>query len=218
VADALVRLRLPLRHAPASVRRLVPGPVVIGPAVPCRHSGSVDVFLEAIDGGPPGGVLVIDNAGRDDEGCIGDLTAIEVQKAGLAGIVVWGLHRDSAELRSIGLPVWSTGELPFGPRTGRTATADRLTTALVGEATVTASDTVVADDDGVVFVATDRLAEVLDVAARIATREREQADLVRDGTSLREQFRFADYLERRRAEPAYDFRRHLAERGGAIET
>jgi len=40
-----------------------------------------------------GDVLVIDNGGRLDEGCIGDLTALEAEHCGLAGIIVWGAHR-----------------------------------------------------------------------------------------------------------------------------
>jgi hypothetical protein len=36
-------------------------------------------------------------------------------------------------------------------------------------------------------------------------------------TTLREELRFGEYLERRGEEPGYRFRRHLREIGGAIE-
>lgn len=218
LAEAAVRLGLPVGFAPAAIRRLEPGPPIVGPAVPCRHSGSVDVFLEALDGAPAGAVLVIDNEGRLDEGCIGDLTALEVGGAGLAGIVVWGLHRDGAELRRIGLPIWSLGSVPFGPRGARDAPADRLRGAMVGDVEVTSRMTVAADDDGVIFLPTDRLAAVAELAARIAVREAAQAAAVRSGRSLREQLRFAEYLERRSRDPGATFREHLREVGGAIET
>ncbi|HSL33113.1 MAG TPA: hypothetical protein VK871_05650, partial [Candidatus Limnocylindrales bacterium] len=71
LADAAVRLGLTVAFAPPAVRRFRPGLPIVGPAVPCRHSGSVDVFLEALGGAPAGGILVIDNGGRLDEGCIG---------------------------------------------------------------------------------------------------------------------------------------------------
>ena len=218
VADAVVRLGLPVRAAPVAIRRFAPGDPVIGPAVPCRHSGSVDVFLEALEASEPGGVLVVDNDGLIDEGCLGDLAALEIQSAGLAGVVIWGCHRDGAELRRIGLPVWSLGSLPFGPRGLRPNPAGRLESATVGGVTVTRGDVVVADDDGVVFVEAARFDEVLATAATIAAVESDQAATMRAGRSLREQLRFAEYLERRRADPGYDFRRHLAMVGGAIET
>jgi regulator of RNase E activity RraA len=59
------------------------------------HYGSVDIFLEAMGTAKPGDILVIDNQGRMDEGCIGDLTTLEAQACGLAGIIVWGCHRDT---------------------------------------------------------------------------------------------------------------------------
>jgi len=42
--------------------------------------------------------------------------ALEVQAAGLEGIVIWGLHRDTADIRAIGLPVFSLGAIPTGPQ------------------------------------------------------------------------------------------------------
>jgi 4-hydroxy-4-methyl-2-oxoglutarate aldolase len=218
VADAVVRLGLEVRLAPATVRRAFPGEPVSGPAVPVRHFGSVDVFLEAYETAPRGGILVIDNEGRDDEACIGDLTVAEAHLAGIAGIVLWGYHRDTSALPGIGLPVWSMGTLPAGPRAGRPKDGDPFGEARVGACRVTRADMVAADDDGVVFVAADRWAEVEAVATRIVADESRQADRIGRGTSLRRQLDFAGYLERRRSDPEYTLRRHLQERGGAIET
>jgi regulator of RNase E activity RraA len=218
VADALVRLGLTVRLAPAAVRRLAPGEPVAGPAVPVRHFGSVDVFLEAYETAPAGGVLVIDNEGRNDEACIGDLTVAEARLTGLAGIVLWGYHRDTAALPGIGLPVWSLGTLPAGPRGPRANDGDPFAKARVGDCLVTPADIVVADDDGVVFVEAADWAEVEAVAGRIVADESRQADRIADGTSLRRQLDFVGYLARRATDPAYTLRQHLLERGGAIET
>lgn len=218
VADAVVRLGLEVRLAPATIRRAFPGDPISGPAIPVRHFGSVDVFLEAYETAPPGGILVIDNGGLDDEACIGDLTVAEARLAGLGGIVLWGYHRDSAALPGIGLPVWSMGALPAGPRSGRPQEGDPFAEARIGASRVTRGDVVIADDDGVVFVADDRWAEVEVVATRIVADESRQADLIGAGTSLRRQLDFAGYLERRAADPSFTLRRHLQERGGAIET
>jgi len=218
VADALVRLGLPVRLAPAAVRRAFPGEPISGPAVPVRHFGSVDVFLEACESAPAGGVMVIDNEGRDDEACIGDLTVGEAKLAGLAGIVLWGYHRDTAALPAIGLPVWSLGTLPAGPRAPRPKAGDPFTEARVGGVLVTRGDVIVADDDGVVVVDADRWDDVRTVANRILADETRQAELIARGTALRTQLDFAGYLARRATDPAYTLRRHLTERGGAIET
>jgi len=218
VADALVRLGLPVLLAPAAIRRAFPGEPVSGPAIPVRHFGSVDVFLEAYESATPGGVLVIDNDGRDDEACIGDLTVAEAKLAGFVGIVLWGHHRDTAALPGIGLPVWSLGTLPAGPRTARPMTGDAFAGAHVGACLVTRSEVVVADDDGTVFVEAGRWPEVEAVAGRIVADESRQAELISHGTSLRHQLDFGGYLARRAADPGYTLRRHLAERGGAIET
>jgi regulator of RNase E activity RraA len=218
VADALVRLGLPVRLAPATIRRAFPGEPIAGPAIPVRHFGSVDVFLEAYETAAPGGVLVIDNEGRVDEACIGGLTVAEARLAGLVGIVLWGHHRDAAELLAIGLPVWSLGALPAGPRGPRSKDGDPFAKAKVGDLVVTSSDVVVADDDGVVFVEASRWAEVEAIAGRIFADEVRQGDLIAQGTSLRSQLDVAGYLARRADDPAYTLRQHLLERGGAIET
>src|SRR6267378_6653296 len=79
IADAALRLKIPLRISPPGSRPLTPNQSLAGPALPVRHFGSVDVFLEAMQAARPGDVLVIDDGGRLDEGCIGDLTALEAE-------------------------------------------------------------------------------------------------------------------------------------------
>lgn len=61
-------------------------------------------------------MLVVDNGGRLDESCVDDLVVLEARAAGLARIVIWGLHRDTADIRAIGLPVFSLGAIPSGPQ------------------------------------------------------------------------------------------------------
>ena len=217
VADACVRLGVPLRAAPAGIGAVVPGQLIAGRALQARHFGSVDVFLEAFGRADRGDVLVIDNGGRVDEACVGDLAVLEAQTAGIAALVVWGLHRDTPELMEIGVPVFSYGSYPPGPVRLDEREPDALASARFGPHEVTAQDIVVGDDDGVLFVAANRADEVWATAHQIWKTEREQALSIRSGRSLRQQTAFDDYLAQRSADPSYTFRRHLRRIGGAIE-
>lgn len=216
-ADACLRLGVPLRLAPAGITAVVPGHRIAGPAVPVRHAGSVDIFIEAIHGAPAGSILVIDNEGRTDEGCIGDLTALEAKAAGLAGIVVWGLHRDTAELVEVGLPVFSYGRFPAGPRRAAYEPSRMVTEIDFGGVRVSGEDFVVADADGVLFLPAADLDSIERTARTIATREREQAAAVARGTTLYEQLQFERYVSRRAEDPSHTFRHHLRDIAGAIE-
>ena len=217
LADACLKVGVAPRLAPLGLRPILSGARAAGRALPARHAGSVDVFLEALGAARAGDVLVIDNAARGDEACIGDLVALEASAAGLAGILVWGLHRDTSELGAVGLPVWTFGATPVGPRRLDPRPPDALTRARFGDEWVGTGDLVFADEDGAVFLEASRAPEVFEAAARIARTEKEQARRVREGRTLREQFHFAEFLESRKARPALTFREYLQAIGGAIE-
>lgn len=115
LVDACVRLQIPVRVAPAGIGAVAEGQRAAGLARPVRHYGSVDIFLETLMDVVPGDMLVIDNGGRLDEGCIGDLPALECHASGVGAVVIWGAHRDTAEIRPIGIPVFSYGTCPAAP-------------------------------------------------------------------------------------------------------
>lgn len=214
VADACVRLRVPVEPCGRDLRPLFANARCIGRALPVVHFGSVDVFFEAFDRAQPGDVLVIDNENRSDEGCIGDLTVLEARSAGIAGIVVWGRHRDTVQLLEIGLPIFSTGTMPLGPRGVRPRTAADVR---VDGQRVTRDHFVIADADGLVLFPAAEAERVLAEAQTIANVERRQADGARAGTSLRSQFEWSAYVAQRATNPEYTLREHLAKVGKAIE-
>lgn len=217
LADGCLRAGVEVRCAPAGTKAVVAGWRVIGRVLPAQHVGSVDVFLEAFGLAAPGDVLVADNAGRLDESCVGDLVTLEARDAGLAGIVIWGLNRDSVDITRIGLPVFSLGSIPTGPLFAADRPANSLLSATVGEWPVGAADIVAGDEDGVVFFAADRAEEIVTNAETIRDTERRQADKIAAGDSLRLQVRFDAYLEACAANPALTFREHLRTVGGEIE-
>ena len=215
LCDAALALGADLRLV-TDLRPILPGRPIAGPARCVRHFGSVDIFLECIDRSQPGEILVIDNDGRADEGCIGDLVTLEAAKAGLAGMIVWGRHRDSAELREIGLPVFSLGSCAAGPRRLDPRTADCFGRARLGEQVAADTEWIVADDDGVLIVGADPK-PLIAAAVDIRDREAAQAEAMRGGTSIREQLAFREFLAAREADPTLAFRDHLRARRGAIE-
>jgi 4-hydroxy-4-methyl-2-oxoglutarate aldolase len=216
LADACLRVCVEVRAAPSGLHQLLPGTRAAGPVLPVRHAGSVDVFFEAYERSR-GGEVLVDDEGRSDEGCIGDLTVIEAREAGLKGVVVWGYHRDTDELMALGLPVFTYGRMPLGPREARPRQSDALTSARFGEFTVSSADAVLADGDGAVFVPLAHLEELVAAGQTIVKRERAQAAQAEGGKSLREQMRFAEFLSHRERDPSYTFRQHLREVGGEIE-
>lgn len=217
VADACLRLKIPLRLAPSGIRPLIVESHVAGRALPVRHYGSVDIFLEAMGTTQPGDILVIDNEGRTDEGCIGDLTVLEAKANRLAGIILWGCHRDTMELYEIGFPVFSYGAYAAGPQRLDARDPEALTSARFGDLTVTRDDIVFADADGVLFAPGQRVEEIFSTSQSIWKKERNQAQEIQAGKKLREQLQFDEYLARRSEDETYTFRQHLRGIGGAIE-
>ena len=135
----------------------------------------------------------------------------------MEGVVIWGLHRDTVDIRAIGLPVFSLGAIPTGPLRLDARPQDALESAPVGAWTVGREDLVLGDDDGVLFVPAARAGDILTLAETIRDTERRQAERIRAGVSLRSQVQFDTYLARRRQTPSLSFRDHLRAVGGAIE-
>lgn len=217
LADACLIVGVDVRCAPSALRPVGAPAVFAGPAQPVRHTGSVDVVLEAIGRMPAGAVLVIDDDGRTDRACIGDLTAIEALHAGAAAMIVNGLHRDTGDLIEIGLPVISLGSSPTGPLEWSPSPLDAFERCRLGPWEITIDDLVVGDLDGVIILPIDRVNDIAAAAVTIRDRERRQAGRAREGMTLRQQFAFDEYLADRQRDPNRTFRQHLADRSLSIE-
>jgi 4-hydroxy-4-methyl-2-oxoglutarate aldolase len=217
LADGCLKVGVSVRCAPTGLQPLLANMRCAGRARPVRHVGSIDIFFEALHEATPEEILVIDNAGRVDEACIGDIVALEAKAAGIVGIVIWGLHRDSRELAEIDFPVFSLGALPTGPQRLHARPADILARATVGAHVVTPGDFVAADANGVLFLPEDRLNEIIDAAIVCRETEGRQLKAMRDGRSYRSQVRFDEYVSRRQRNGDYGFRQHLKEIAAACE-
>ena len=73
LGDACMRVGVQVRCGPTGLRPISAGIRCSGRVLTASHTGSVDVFLEALMQAERGGVLVV--GGRLDEACVGDLVA-----------------------------------------------------------------------------------------------------------------------------------------------
>ena len=133
---------------------------------------------------------MLDNKGRSDEACFGDLAAYEARSQGLVGVVIWGRHRDSAEVEAIGVPLFSYGTYPLGMQRTFPPVEEPFARCQFDEAKVERGDFVFADDDGVLFVPKDNIESVMDTADEIQSAEQAQVAKIRAGTTLREQLQW----------------------------
>lgn len=130
--------------------------------------GTVGDFIDTL---APGTVAVLDNGGRRDATVWGGILSRLAAHKGLAGTVVHGVCRDTAEADEVGYPLYANDRFM---RTGK----DRVQVeayqepVMLGDVRVRAGDLVVGDADGIVIVPRLRMQEVLTRA--LATREVEE--------------------------------------------
>jgi regulator of RNase E activity RraA len=209
LADAVIRLGLPPQIAPGGIRSLIAGSRICGPAAPVVLTGYADCVLEGIYRARPGDVLVLDNKGREDEACFGDLAAYEARSQGLAGVVIWGRHRDSAEVAGIGVPLFSYGAYPLGLQRTYEPLSDPFARCEFGPSVIHTGDLVFADDDGALFVPAAEGERVVSAAEELAAAEKAQVERIRAGITLREQLKFDDYLRERLRDPTLTLGEHM---------
>jgi len=149
------------------------------PALAVKHS------TEMIDNSKPGevGVIVMENG--LDVAAIGGLMATAAKSRDMAGMVLDGGVRDVAEIRALGLPVYSMSITP-ATAVSRWASVANNIPVQCGGVTVNPGDIIVADEDGVVVVPKAKAAEVLKRAQEIDEREVKMVPFIKQYKSLSE--------------------------------
>lgn len=173
VSDALDAVNLP---GSALGIRPVAGPAkLFGLAFTIRYApidrfqpGTVGDYIDTLK---PGTVVVLDNGGRLDCTVWGGILSKLAAHKGIAGTVIHGVCRDTAEADEADYPLYANGRFM---RTGK----DRVQVeayeepVMLGDVRVCPGDLLVGDADGVVVVPRLRMQEVLTKA--LTTRAREE--------------------------------------------
>lgn len=149
---------------------LFPGARLSGPAFPVECQPADNLMIHyALAAARSGDVLVIATGGAHAAGYWGLITTRAAMARGLAGLVLDGGVRDSAEIEALGFPVFCRGRAIKG--TTKVGVGREGITLAIGGQVVAPGDLVVGDRDGVVVVPQARASAVL--AAAVARDERE---------------------------------------------
>jgi len=167
---------------------LEPGQVVCGPAVTVlfevsdRRGEPQDVYHNAIDNTPEGGILVCD-ASCAPGSCSGELMSSGAKTRGAAATVVYGTVRDLAQVRSLGYPLFGSAASPVGV-TGKKEPRHSQVPLSIGRATVRPGDVIFGDIDGVVVIPKEHVRAVADAADTLGRHEAAARDRILAGEKL----------------------------------
>jgi 4-hydroxy-4-methyl-2-oxoglutarate aldolase len=154
-----------------------------GTALTCDCGPADNLALcAALESVQPGDVLVAATAGHTGCAVTGDLVIGMARNSGAVGFVTDGCVRDLPGLRAVGLPAFCIGVTPNSPARSGPGTVGAP--VVLAGVRVASGDVVVADEDGVVVVPRERLAEV---AARLPAIRSAEADMdrrVREGLRI----------------------------------
>lgn len=169
----------------APLRPLAPGMVLAGPALPIRCKPGDNLALHlAIAAAQPGDVLVVDYGGSLASGPFGEIMALACQMRGIAGLIIDGAVRDSAQIATLGFPVFARGVNIRG-----TAKLDRGQVGgavAMGGATIAHGDIILGDADAILVLAAKDLPAALAAAETRTQREAVMMDRLRLGETTLE--------------------------------
>ena len=154
--------------------------ILYGPAG--SPPGTVGDYIDEV---PVGGVVVLDNGGRENATVWGDILTWVSNRRGIAGTVIDGACRDTHLSRELQYPIYSRS---YSMRTGK----DRVQveamggTVNIGDARVQQGDILRGDADGVVAIPKEHEEAVLAAAEQIDAAEQQIRAMVTDGHTLTE--------------------------------
>lgn len=158
------------RSVDAPLRALTASMALAGPArtVRCRPGDNLALHL-AIAGARPGEVLVVDYGSSLGSGPFGEIMALACHMRGIAGLVIDGAVRDSAQIADLGFPVFARGLNIRGTTKQDRGALD--VTLKIGSAQIAPGEIILADADAILVLAAEDLSGALAAATARAENE-----------------------------------------------
>lgn len=159
-----------LKLISAGEHRMV-GPAYTLRCIPAREDvDTLDVYSDydhpqrhAVEACPDGGVLVIDSRNEGRAASAGHILLTRLQVRGVGGCVTDGTMRDAPSIRSLRMPVFSTGSSPMTNLALHHAVDVQVPIGCAGVA-IYPGDVMVGDADGVVCVPRHLVAQIAEPA------------------------------------------------------
>jgi len=152
-----------------------------GPAFTVKTAAGDNLLVhKALDAARAGDVIVVDAGGFLDNAIIGELMMTRAKQRGVAGIVIWGAIRDSAEIGAGTYPVFAAGVTHRGPY--KNGPGEINVPVMMGGTPVNPGDIIVGDADGLVAVPQELALQVLASAKAILAKETASMKQILAGT------------------------------------
>lgn len=162
------------------LRQVVPGSRACGPARTVRCGQDDNLMVHAAMARlQPGEVLVLTMPEPAPVALIGDLLVTQAQAHGAVAILNDAAARDSEELATMGLPIWTRWIRSRGAT--KDAVGELDVPVVVGGQEIRPGDLVVLDADGVTVVAAERAEDVLEASLAREEKERIKREKLRAG-------------------------------------
>jgi len=163
------------------LRPMYKGATLAGPAFTVKTAPGDNLLVhKALDVAQPGDVIVVDAGGFADHAIIGELMAARAKQRRIAGLVIWGAIRDSAELGAGDYPVFACAVTHRGPY--KNGPGEINVPITMGGMPVNPGDIIVGDADGLVAVPQSMAEAVLASAKAILAKETAAMKQMQDGS------------------------------------
>jgi regulator of RNase E activity RraA len=147
------------------------------------RSSTRHLCTAAIEAATPGDIIVVEQSTGLDAASWGGNLALGAKLRNVAGVIVEGPARDIDDCIKLDFPVFARSHTSRTAR-GRIVEVATNEPITVGDVVVSPGDYAIADGSGVVFIAHNEVARVLQAADAIMKREEAMAQALREGNPI----------------------------------